>query len=135
MRIVTLEEHFSLLNVNIGGGTAAPPRPAIADAENMPLVVRNVGDKITDLDGGRIADMDRHGISVQVLSKAGIHMGPSADMFEDAEAVVFARNFNDECAPKNRRAARSVCGVRTSCRQHPRSGGGRVGAHRRRIWF
>ncbi len=60
----------------------------------------NVGDKITDLGGGRIADMDRHGISVQVLSKAGIHMGPSADMFDGDEAVAFARNFNDECARK-----------------------------------
>jgi len=97
MRIVTLEEHFSLLDV---GGTAAPPAPAVANAENMPAVIRNVGDKITDLDAGRIADMDRHGITVQVLSKAGIHMGPSADMFEGDEAIAFARKFNDQFARK-----------------------------------
>jgi uncharacterized protein len=97
MRIVTLEEHFSLLDV---GSTAAPSAPAVANAANMPAVIRNVGDKITDLDAGRIADMDRHGITVQVLSKAGIHMGPSADMFEGDEAIAFARKFNDQFARK-----------------------------------
>lgn len=100
MRIVTLEEHFSLLEV---GGRAAPPPPAVADAANMPAVIRGVGDKITDLGEGRIAEMDRHGISTMVLSKAGIHMGPSADMFDGDEAVAFARAFNDDCA---RRIAR-----------------------------
>ncbi len=97
MRIVTLEEHFSLLDVD---GTAAPPPPAVANAANMPAVIRNVGDKITDLGAGRIADMDRHGITVQVVSKAGIHMGPSADMFEGDEAVAFAKAFNDQAAKK-----------------------------------
>ena len=100
MRIVTLEEHFSLLEV---GGRGAPPPPAVADAANMPAVIRGVGGKITDMGEGRIAEMDRHGISLMVLSKAGIHMGPSADMFEGDEAVAFARAFNDECA---RRIAR-----------------------------
>ena len=95
MRIVTLEEHFSLLDV---GGRRAPPPPAVADAENMPATIRSVGDKITDMGAGRIAEMDGHGITVMVLSKAGIHMGPSADMFEGDEAVAFARAFNDECA-------------------------------------
>jgi hypothetical protein len=95
MRIVTLEEHFSLLDV---GGRSAPPPPAVADAANMPAVIRGVGDKITDIGEGRIAEMDRHGITVMVLSKAGIHMGPSADMFDGDEAVAFSRAFNDECA-------------------------------------
>jgi predicted TIM-barrel fold metal-dependent hydrolase len=97
MRIVALEEHFSLLKV---GGKSAPPPPAVADAGNMPAIIRNVGDKITDLGAGRIADMDRHGITVQVVSKAGIHMGPSADMFEGDEAVAFAKAFNDQAAEK-----------------------------------
>jgi uncharacterized protein len=97
MRIVTLEEHFSLLDV---GSVGAPPAPAVTNAENMPAVIRNIGDKITDLGDGRIADMDRSGITVQVLSKAGIHMGPSADMFEGDEAIAFARKFNDQFARK-----------------------------------
>jgi uncharacterized protein len=96
MRIVTLEEHFSLLNVD---GRSAPSS-SVANAENMPAIIRNVGDKILDLGEARITDMDRYGISVQVLSKAGIHMGPSADQFEGDEAVAFARKFNDELAKR-----------------------------------
>jgi uncharacterized protein len=95
MRIVALEEHFSLLDV---GGMKPPPRPPIA-IENMPAIVRNAGDKINDLDQ-RLADMDRYGITVQVLSRAGISKGPSAEMFEDDEAVVFAKRYNDLLAER-----------------------------------
>jgi uncharacterized protein len=95
MRTVALEEHFSLLDV---GGMTPPPRPPIA-MENMPGIVRNAGDKINDLEQ-RLADMDRHGISVQVLSRAGLSRGPSAEMFADAEAVVFAKTYNDLLAKK-----------------------------------
>jgi uncharacterized protein len=100
MRTVALEEHFSLL---IGSDRLAAPghKPAAAGADdNMPAMIRNVGDKILDLGDGRIADMDRYGISVQVLSKAGIHASPSADMFDGKEAVGFAQRFNDEFARK-----------------------------------
>jgi hypothetical protein len=55
---------------------------------------------MTDLDGGRLVDMDRHGISVQVLSKAGVHITPSADQFDGNEAIVFARKFNNGFARK-----------------------------------
>jgi uncharacterized protein len=95
MRTVALEEHFSLLDV---GGMTPSHRPPIA-IENLPSIVRNAGDKINDLDQ-RLADMDRHGISVQVLSRAGISKGPSAEMFEDAEAVVFAKKYNDLLAKR-----------------------------------
>ena len=44
--------------------------------------------------------MDRNGITVQVLSKAGAHMRPSADHFEGKEATAFARKFNDAFAKK-----------------------------------
>jgi len=64
----------------------------------MPTVIRNVVEKITTIGMGRLADMDRAGISIQVLSKAGSHMGPSADMFDGDEAIAFARDFNDELA-------------------------------------
>jgi uncharacterized protein len=100
MRIVTLEEHFSLPMVSGQTGATVQPKPAVASDENMPAVVRNVAEKIVDLGAGRIADMDRHGISVQVLSKAGNHIGPSADLFDGNEAIAFARNFNDDFARK-----------------------------------
>jgi uncharacterized protein len=98
MRVVALEEHFS---IPIGFGDASSPsapRRGVADDDNMPAVVRNVAEKIVDVGQSRIADMDRNGISVQVLSKAGNHIGPSADLFEGKEAISFACKFNDEFA-------------------------------------
>jgi predicted TIM-barrel fold metal-dependent hydrolase len=95
MRVVALEEHFSLLDV---GGMTPSSRTPIA-IENMPSIVRDAGDKINDLEG-RLADMDHNGITVQILSRAGISKGPSAEMFEDKEAVVFAKTYNDLLAKK-----------------------------------
>jgi predicted TIM-barrel fold metal-dependent hydrolase len=98
MRIVTLEEHFSLATVDGFTNPATPPKSAGSAA--MPGVVTRAADKMTDLDGGRLADMDRYGISVQVLSKAGVHITPSADQFDGKEAVAYARQFNDGFARK-----------------------------------
>ncbi|MBO0756323.1 MAG: amidohydrolase [Bradyrhizobiaceae bacterium] len=98
MRIVALEEHFSLPTIAADTGSNAPRKPAAVDDSTMPVVVRNVAEKMIDLGTGRIADMDRFGISVQVLSKAGNHIGPGADLFDGAEAVAFARNLNNELA-------------------------------------
>src|SRR4051794_5510942 len=96
MRIVALEEHF---NFPIAcSSVVAGPKAAASDDASMPTVVRNVAEKILDIGESRIADMNRHGISVQVLSKAGNHIGPSADMFEGAEAIAYARKFNNEFA-------------------------------------
>jgi uncharacterized protein len=100
MRIVTLEEHFSLPLTPGLAPASAPARPAAANGGGMPGVVTGAAAKMTDLDGGRLADMDRHGISVQVLSKAGVHITPSADQFEGDEAVGFARKFNDGFAKR-----------------------------------
>src|SRR5580658_11333276 len=72
MRIVALEEHFSLPAL---GAPATPPA-------DMPATIERVGARMVEVGAARIADMDRSGITMQVLSKAGNHMGPSADMFE-----------------------------------------------------
>jgi predicted TIM-barrel fold metal-dependent hydrolase len=95
MRIVALEEHFSLPSVQGGASPSVPAHASVADNEAMPLVVRRIAEKIKDLGAVRLGDMDRAGITMQVVSKAGNHMGPSADMFDGAEAVAFARDFND----------------------------------------
>jgi predicted TIM-barrel fold metal-dependent hydrolase len=97
MRIVALEEHFSFPLIHGDVDARLPARPAAAD---MPAVVRNVADKMIDLGAGRIADMDRSGIAVQVLSKAGNHIGPSADLFDGKEAIAFAQKFNDKAAAR-----------------------------------
>lgn len=93
MRIVTLEEHLSF--PTLAGRSTRPPQTS---DDSMPVVVRNVAAKIVDAGAGRIADMDRNGITVQVLSKAGSHIGASADQFDGEEAISFARSFNDELA-------------------------------------
>lgn len=93
MRIVALEEHLSF--PVLAGRSSRPP--SIAD-DSMPVVVRNVAAKIVDAGEGRIADMDGSGITVQVLSKAGSHIGASADQFDGKEAIEFAQSFNDELA-------------------------------------
>ena len=55
----------------------------------------------TDLGEERIADMDRNGITVQVLSKAGAHMGPSADAVRGQRGDRLVRaQFNDAFAKK-----------------------------------
>jgi predicted TIM-barrel fold metal-dependent hydrolase len=93
MRVVALEEHLSFPML-AGGSTRPPP----TSEDSMPVVVRNVAAKIVDAGEGRIADMDRNGITVQVLSKAGSHISASADQFEGKEAISFAQSFNDELA-------------------------------------
>jgi hypothetical protein len=93
MRTVTLEEHFSLLIPGVQN-----PAPPLSG--NVPAVVAAAADKMPDLGDGRLSDMDRNGITVQVLSKAGVQGTPSADQFEGKEAIDFARKFNDEFAKK-----------------------------------
>ena len=55
MRIVALEEHFSLPMIH-GQTGGAGPKLTVANDENMPAVVRNVAAKIVDLGESRIAD-------------------------------------------------------------------------------
>jgi hypothetical protein len=97
MRIVTLEEHFTLPPPGGQSIVAPTPNPAAA---NTSSVVANAAGKMTDIGAGQIADMDRNGITVQVLSKAGIHISPSADQFDGNEAVAFSRAFNDGFAQR-----------------------------------
>src|SRR5215471_13336030 len=96
MRIVTLEEHFSL--PSFSHRVPGARQPGAGSDSTLPAAVRSTAEKIVDLGAGRLADMDRSGISVQVLSKAGNHFGPSADMLDGNEALAFARDFNDEVA-------------------------------------
>ena len=108
MRIVALEEHFSLPSLSGRFGLANPRRKNVADDESLPTVIRKVGGKMSDLGAGRLADMDRAGISVRSFPRRETTWGPSADMFEDDEAVAFARAFNDEDRTTDRGSSRQV---------------------------
>jgi len=96
MRIVALEEHFSL--PSFSHRVAGQRQTSVREDADMPSVIRKTGERMVDLGAGRLADMDRNGISMQVVSKAGNHMGPSADMLDGDEAAAFAHDFNNEAA-------------------------------------
>ncbi len=91
MRIVALEEHF------IAPGMMARISPATLVARGWPhpdqQPDRMAHTKALEEAGSeRLADMDRSGISLQVLSAGG----PGADLMEPEDGLRFARNFNDE---------------------------------------
>jgi predicted TIM-barrel fold metal-dependent hydrolase len=90
MRIIAVEEHFSVADV-----VARIPIEAIAAAgwTRMPASL-NRRYELADLGAARIAAMDEDGISMQVLS----HGGPGATLLSGGQAVDAARDINDHLA-------------------------------------
>ncbi len=91
MRIVALEEHFACPDI-----VERIPAEAVAAwgwPTDVPPHMRRDG-QLADLGAGRLADMDAAGLSVQVMSS----VGPGADLLDGAEAVRFARDYNDRLA-------------------------------------
>jgi predicted TIM-barrel fold metal-dependent hydrolase len=101
MRIVALEEHFTVPHIVAGIDRAAvakrgfPADPAFLWAQS---IKRN---ELADMGEARLADMDASGITVQVLSVAG----PGADLVPGQAGVDLARAYNDALAE--------------SCARHP----------------
>jgi uncharacterized protein len=84
MRIVALEEHFivpSLLETYFDLRT----NPGFTPARRA---------KLTDLDAGRIEDMDDHGITYQVISASM----PGADLLDGKEGIHLATETNNTLA-------------------------------------
>ena len=91
MKIITVEEHLAGVPINrymekYGAGDA-PYRP-LAQRKDRPLAVDPV--LFTDLDKARIEDMDRHGITMQILS-----CPVKSQLLPAEEAPAIVRDSND----------------------------------------
>jgi len=98
MRIVTLEEHFTVPRLVAGISPDAVarrgfPGPGANWSQNLKR------GELADLGEARLADMDASGITVQVLSVAG----PGADLVPGKEGIAFARAYNDALAEASAR--------------------------------
>src|SRR5580692_6310625 len=80
MRTIALEEHFWTAEL------AAPPGTG-----QLAVWGPRIGDQLRDLGGLRLADMDAHGIDLQVIS----HVAPAAQGLPGIEALARARKAND----------------------------------------
>ncbi len=90
MRIIALEEHYAVEalmkridpDLVVKRGYPHPDAPS-----TRPQIEAN----LIDLGENRIADMDKHGITMQVLSTSG----PGSDILPPEEALPWAREVND----------------------------------------
>jgi predicted TIM-barrel fold metal-dependent hydrolase len=88
MRIVALEEHFSIpamqsrISRELQAARGIPVKPPKAVAR---------GELLRDLGAARVADMDAAGITVQVLSAGGA----GAELLPASEGPAYAREMND----------------------------------------
>jgi uncharacterized protein len=89
MKVIALEEHFRNEAVDAEMGTNYF-RTTNSAGEQM---MKNLSD-LTEIGERRIADMDQHGIDIQVLS----HTVPSPEILEPTRAVTLTRRVNDELA-------------------------------------
>lgn len=93
MRVVALEEHFTIPELVRRIEPAAIARRGFPPPD-VPLGPVNRTSELQELGQPRLADMDRGGITVQVLSASG----PGADLMPPADGAAFARDLNDSLA-------------------------------------
>ncbi|MGA2599667.1 MAG: hypothetical protein ABSH09_22065 [Bryobacteraceae bacterium] len=90
MRLIALEEHYRSQRVNEEIGEAGNYFRSMNSAGKQMAQQRLVN--LGDLGERRIADMDRAGIDLQVLS----HTHPSPEILEPTRAIPLCRLVNDE---------------------------------------
>ncbi len=100
MRIVALEEHFTVPRIVAGISTDAIAARGFPGPD-FPWAQTIKRSELADLGDARLADMDASGITVQVLSVAG----PGADLVPGPQGIDIARAYNDALAE--------------SCARHP----------------
>src|ERR1051326_1621819 len=93
MRIVALEEHYTVPRIVAGIPQDAVRRRGFPGPDFV-WAQTTKRDELADLGDARLADMDRNGIAVQVLSVAG----PGADLVPGQAGVDLARAYNDALA-------------------------------------
>jgi hypothetical protein len=93
MRIVTLEEHFTVPRIVAGIAPDAIARRGFPGPD-FPWAQVTKRNELADLGDARLADMDASGITVQVLSVAG----PGADLVPGQAGIDLARAYNDALA-------------------------------------
>jgi len=89
MRIVALEEHFTIPALASKISRETLTKRGILTGKPPAAVAR--GDLLGDIGANRLADMDRNGISIQVLSATGA----GAELLSADEAPAHARATND----------------------------------------
>ncbi len=94
MRIVTLEEHYTVPRIVAGISSDVIARRGFPTDPNFVWAQTTKRNELADLGEARIADMDASGISVQVLSVAG----PGADLVPGQQGIDLARAYNDALA-------------------------------------
>ena len=97
MRVVTIEEHLVLpeLAARMDPARVMEARGIFVGGDKTPPTV-DKRDLLADVGADRLADMDRNGISMQVLSL----VGPGAELLTGAEAATHARAQNDALAAR-----------------------------------
>ncbi len=86
MRTITLEEHFASPAFFAGPGKQLKQR-----ASNFGDRAQHLFEQLGDLGDKRLAEMDKAGIDVQVLSLTA----PGVEQLEPADAIALARESND----------------------------------------
>jgi predicted TIM-barrel fold metal-dependent hydrolase len=94
MRIVTLEEHYTVPRIVAGISPDAVARRGFPTDPNFVWAQTTKRSELANLGDARLADMDASGITVQVLSVAG----PGADLVPGQAGIDLARAYNDALA-------------------------------------
>lgn len=105
MSIIALEEHYAVASL-----TKRIPADVVVQRgyphPDAPSARPQVEANLVDLGDNRIADMDRNGISKQVLSTSG----PGSELLPPAEGVAWAREINDILADEIKRRSGRYAG-------------------------